>query len=184
MSRAKQLGRNALVFGLLGALCACVPLSAAHDTSRIGCVDNLPCSTEPHDLPQLLRYTEHVSRMEDPAQRREHALATQAFAHEASAFNRMRLALLLSLPDTSFRCESCARDLMRDYLQADGGDHTWRDFAALLLRSTEERLQLQRALDTERKQRLQATEQLEKLKAIEQRLTEREREASEPAVTP
>lgn len=183
MSRAKPFGRNALIFGLLAAVGACAPLSAARNADR-GCVDNMPCFDQPHDLAQLLRYTERVSRMEDPAQRREHALATQAFEREASAFNRLRLALLLTLPDTSFQCDSCAHDLMRDYLQAGGDDSTWRDFAALVLRSTEKRLRLQKALDTERKQRQQAAEQLEKLKAIEQRLTEREREASEPAQTP
>jgi hypothetical protein len=184
MSRAKLFGRNALLFGLLGALWACAPLSAARHTDRAGCVDYVSCFTQPHDLPQLLRYTERVSRMEEPAQRREHALATQAFARDATAFNRLRLAVLLTLPDTSFQCDSCARDLMRDYLQADGGDPTWRDFAALLLRSTEAHLQLQHTLDTERKQRQQALEQLEKLKAIEQRLADREHAASTPEDTP
>jgi hypothetical protein len=184
MSRAKLLGRNALVFGLLGALYACAPLSTARVADRSGCADNLPCFAQAHDLPQLLRYTERVSRMEDPAQRREHALAAQAFARDASAFNRLRLALLLTLPDTSFQCDSCARDLIREYLQADAHDPAWRDFAALLLRSAEQNLQLRRALDTERKQRQQALEQLDKLKAIEQRLSEREREASEPVQTP
>ena len=175
MNRTKQFRHSALILGVLGALCACAfPYAPSPD--RDDCLGN-QCFTQQEDPSGLLRYAEHVSRMDESARRREYTRAEQAFAHEASTLNRLRLALLLTQPDTPFQCDSCARDLLKSYLQHDN-DRAWRDFSALLLRSTEQRLALQQELDTERKQHQQMRQQLEKLKAIEKRLTERDRAAT------
>lgn len=165
------------MLGLLGTLCACTSAQFPHQLDGDDCFDNR-CFTQQEDPSGLLRYAEQVSRMSDPARRSEHARAEQAFANEASAFNRLRLALLLTLPDTPFQCDSCARDLLRSYLQHDDNNRAWRDFATLLLRSTEQRLALKQELETERKQHQQMRQQLEKLKAIEKRLNERDRAAT------
>lgn len=184
MSRLERFTRSALLVGLLGALWACAPFSTPRDVDGGGCLDD-PCITQRDDLARLLRYAEQVGRMSEPARRRQHALAEQAFAREASAFNRLRLALLLALPDSPLQCDSCARDLLRDYLQPDDNDRAWRNFATLLLHATEQRLALQQALETERRQHQLAREQVEKLKAIEQRINERDRAAiTEPKQTP
>lgn len=184
MNRAQQFRRSALMAGLLSALCACASLNSLRGIDSDSCVDD-PCLTQPEDPSRLLRHAEQVSRMSEPARRREYAQAERAFARDTGAFNRLRLALLLTLPDTAFQCDSCARNLLRDYLQQDGNDHAWRDVATLLLRSTEQRLALQQELETERKQHQQARQQLEKLKAIEQRINERDRAAAaKPDATP
>jgi len=168
--------------GVLGALCACASLNSPRDVDIDSCFDD-PCLTQRDDPSRLLRHIEQVSRMSEPARRREYAQAERAFARDTDAFNRLRLALLLTLPETPFQCDSCARNLLRDYLQQDGNDHAWRDFAALMLRSTEQRLTLQQELETERKQHQQVRQQLEKLKAIEQRINERAA-ATKPDATP
>lgn len=182
---ARRLARSALVVGLLIVPIACAPLQTPRNTDGESCFDEGWCTAHGDDLTRLLRLAERVRTMSEPGQRREHALAQRAFTREANGYNRLRLALLLTLPDTPFQCDACARDLLRDYPTTSGADTDTARFAAWLRDSTERRLQLQLALETERKQRQLVSQQLEKLKAIEQRLNDRDRAAlKEPEKTP
>ena len=174
LRRTRRFTHSALPFALLCALGACASITTPRDADGIDCFND-PCLTRSDDLSRLLHYAEQIGRMSEPARRREYELAEREFAREPNSFNRVRLALFLTVPDTPFQCDSCARDLLREYLQPGSNDRAWRDFAALLLRGAEERVALQQALDSERQQHQQAREQLEKLKAIEKRINDRDR---------
>lgn len=91
--------------------------------------ESLPAS----ELERLLQYFEYAKTLSREALRREYVQQEAAFAHDRRDANRLRLAFLLSLPDTDFRNHAYALELLQDYLHESAlHPPPLREIAALL----------------------------------------------------
>jgi hypothetical protein len=82
---------------------------------------------------RFLSYFRRIRALPYDALQREHALQEAAFASDPSDENRLRLVLLLSLPDTNFGNNTSALKLLQDYLNtAEPQQGQFREIAALL----------------------------------------------------
>lgn len=96
---------------LLGALAACAELPAGSARTSSGI--SLP-SLAISQSDMLLQSIDAVRKLANAEQLRELDKSRQAYAHNASEFNRLRLAWLLALPGTSFHDTSAALSLLND----------------------------------------------------------------------
>lgn len=64
------------------------------------------------DLDSLLRYFQRIKKLSGTELVREHEEARRTYAAAPSEYNRVRLAMLLSLPNTAFRNEAHALELL------------------------------------------------------------------------
>jgi len=72
-----------------------------------------PSSAKPvSDVENLLSYFHRLRTLPGPALGKEHENARQAYSRTRSEFNRVRLAMILSLPGTSFSDEPQALELL------------------------------------------------------------------------
>jgi hypothetical protein len=69
------------------------------------------------EVERFFHYVGHLRALPREALQHEHTQQEAAFAHDHSAASRLRLALLLSLPDTSFTNTTQALQLLQDYLK-------------------------------------------------------------------
>jgi hypothetical protein len=142
------------------------------------------------DLPALLRYAEAVCTLPPDKLQQVYVHAEKGVRQEPSSAARIRLALLLSRRDAPFFDESRARSLLQaaaDPGAGTNGDSESASLARLLLamlddraRMREERDRTEQALASERKARATLQRQLDELKAIEQKLNDRERSTEIP----
>ncbi|MCC6473135.1 MAG: hypothetical protein IT514_05260 [Burkholderiales bacterium] len=126
-----------------------------------------PLEAESRELSALVSYAHRVSSLRSNAQRNVLSAAAKEFTREPGVKQRLRLALLLSLPGTVIHDDVRALALL-DPLSAAGGNTPMTQFAALLHAQVESRVRDQKRL-------AQLREQLEGLRAIERSLNERER---------
>jgi hypothetical protein len=146
--------------------------------------------------PSLLKYYDWLQGQPRAAQKREYDVSHANFDAEPNALNRLRLALVLCLPDTPFRDYATARSLMTDYLDDAANERAEnRGLALLILGFIERNAQLQRQravaeqqLRKEQEIRVSLEErvaqleiQVEQLKAIEDSLMETEQSINVPA---
>jgi hypothetical protein len=73
------------------------------------------------DAESLLLYFQHVRKLSGADLSREHDAARQAYARARTDFNRVRVAMVLSLPGTSFYDETRALDLYDTVAKHEGG---------------------------------------------------------------
>jgi len=118
------------------------------------------------DVESLLLYFQHIRKLSGAEARREHEAAREAYARVRTDFNRVRLAMVLSLPGTAFYDDTRALDLCDTVAKHDGGR---LQGLALLLGS---QLQEQKRL-TASAQGLQ--QKLDALKSLERSMIERSR---------
>jgi hypothetical protein len=125
------------------------------------------------DVPQptsnaesLLLYFQHIRKLSGADVSREHEAARQAHARARTDFNRVRLAMVLSLPGTAFNDDARALDLCDAVAKHEGGR---LQGLALLLGS---HLREQKRL-TAGAQELQ--QKLDALKSLERSMIERSR---------
>lgn len=64
------------------------------------------------DADSLLLYFQHVKKLSGAELGREHEVARQAYNRARSDFNRVRLAMVLSLPNTGYGDETRALELL------------------------------------------------------------------------
>jgi len=67
-------------------------------------------------MEQFFQYFARLRALSREALQREYAQQERAFVHSRSAVDRLRLVLLLSLPDTDFANTAYARELLQEYL--------------------------------------------------------------------
>ena len=132
----------------------------------------------------LVAYTNWL-RERDPAQLERLLANAEARARNpADAPARLRLAVLLSLPQAPFRNDGRALDLVDEVIRS--GDEKARWFAYTLRWSLQDRQLLQadhhRALTREREQRAALKQKLNELKAIEEQI--HRRDIKTPNTTP
>ncbi len=118
------------------------------------------------DAESLLLYFQHIRKLPAADVSREHEAARQAHARARTDFNRVRLAMVLSLPGTAFNDDARALELCDAVSKHDGGR---LQGLALVLGS---HLQEQKRL-TANAQGLQ--QKLDALKSLERSMIERGR---------
>jgi len=114
----------------------------------------------------LLLYYQYVRKLSGAELGREHDAARQAYARSRSDFNRVRFAMMLSLPNVAFNDDARATDLLEPVSKSPGG-HLYG--LAYLLTS---QLQERKRLDANA-QGLQ--QKLDALRSLERSLIERKR---------
>ena len=157
---------------------------------------------EPNEGERFFQYFAYIRSLPPEALRREYAQQEVAFAQSRSEEDRLRLALLLSLPETAFGNRLYALELLQAYLNELEQQHTrFLDIAVFLVtfihskkqdnayESLAKRLQealsekerqlasqqeLNKKLQDERKNVKRLQEKIEKIKDIEKSLIERE----------
>ncbi len=187
-------GMALLLCGLLFGGCSSVksPYTSAHQSTG-----------QPNNVDGYLAYYRYTSILSTEELKKEYAMVTQAYAKTKNDNSRLQLALLLSLPNTSFRDDSRALGLLKEFLANKANDSSQlKDFALLLSSSVaehkrqEEKLKTEQSRNEELEQKLEVlkdklkTEQshgeeleqkLEALKGIEKSIIERQQ--SQPAMS-
>lgn len=163
------IGQSAVSACLLGTLTSCNALSPRTDApmARPQPVTSAP-ATDPETVHELLQYGRRLDTLQSQALDREYAQAVGALAGDASAANRIRVALLLSRVGTSFRDDKQAQALLKQVISDPR--HNSRKFhglAGFLVVMLDDRERLGQALAEERTQRQELQRKLEQLKVIE-----------------
>ena len=118
------------------------------------------------DVESLLLYYRHIGRLKENQLGRELEIARAAYARESSDFNRVRLAMVLGLPNTSLNDNTRALELLEPVVNNQTGDFS--ALASLLSMQLKERTRLDaNAQDLQKK--------LDALKSLERSMMERKR---------
>ena len=117
------------------------------------------------DTESLLLYFQHVRKLSGPDAAREHDAARQAYGRARTDFNRVRLAMILSLPGMPFTDEARALGLL-DTVARQGGK--LQGLAAVLVAQLQEQQRLAASA-----QGLQ--QKLDALRSLERNMIERSR---------
>ena len=139
-----------------------------------------------NDLESLLLYFAHIKELPAAELGNEHDNARLAFTEKQSDFNRVRLAMLLSLPNTEFYDNPGASDLLDPMLRNE--DSILRGLALLISVDLQERRRLDGRVQSLQQnvkslqqnvqglqQNMQGLQQkLDALKSLEKSMTERE----------
>jgi hypothetical protein len=118
------------------------------------------------DAESLLLYFQHIRTLSSADLSREHDAARQAYARARTDFNRVRLAMVLSLPGTAFNDDARALGLLDTVAKHDGG--RLQGLAALLGAHLQEQQRL--AVNAQGLQ-----QKLDALKSLERSMIERSR---------
>lgn len=118
------------------------------------------------DVESLLLYFQYIKKLTATDLGREHDTARQAYSRTRSDFNRVRLALLLVLPNAAFNDDTRALELLEPVAKNQSGQFS--GLATLLASHLQER----RRLDASA-QGLQ--QKLDALKSLERSMIERQR---------
>jgi hypothetical protein len=126
----------------------------------------IPIPDDLKDLSDLVGYYSQVAAMRPDDQRRAYADAGQAFSRDPTVYNRIRVALLASMPGTSFQDDVRALSLLEPYSQAGSSYDKLRQFGAILHGQIAERAKMRGRAD-------QLEKQLNALRAVERTIIER-----------
>ena len=118
------------------------------------------------DTESLLLYFQHVRKLSGPDAAREHDAARQAYGRARTDFNRVRLAMILSLPGMAFTDEARALGLVDTVARHQGGK--LQGLAAVLVAQLQEQQRLAASA-----QGLQ--QKLDALRSLERNMIERSR---------
>ncbi len=170
------------------ASAAVAPLSlAAAATAQPGNEAASPGSTEMaenralSELEKLFTYFEEVQKLTRNERLQEYELLKRTLDQDRSEYVRLQLAILLSVPDSTFHDEARAQSLIDPILKEKPGRPQLRPMAYLLSillaaqRDAEEELRvLKEALQDEAERNRTLEQKLEALKTLERNLIERE----------
>jgi len=118
------------------------------------------------DVESLVLYFQHIRKLTDPDLGREHESARQTYHRARSDFNRVRYAMVLSLPNSTFGDDGRALDLLEPVAKNRGG--RLQGIAAMLGSHIQEQQRLNTSV-----QGLQ--QKLDALKSLERAMLERSR---------
>jgi hypothetical protein len=173
---------SALGVTLTGVLCACATPIVDGSPATPVAVHVSEERLRSNELEALLGYTETVRLLNPAALQREFLRVHESHAKDASVANRLKLAILLSLRHAPFRDEARARGLLlQTAVDSSYNLPSYRQLAGLLLIGLDERRELERALEEERRQRHVLGKKLEQLKTIEEEI---DRRRAPPVMTP
>lgn len=123
---------------------------------------------------QLLAYYRRIAVLPPAELQREYAAAEQAFLEGGRPEQRLRLALLLSLPDASFHNADSALRLLQGYPGRTDATDTLGNFAFFLIARASEQHNAQAQLDGAAQRAAALQRQLDGLKSIERSLNQRQ----------
>lgn len=160
-----------LALGTCGALAGCSALRAPEDAGRAPEVEFAPetqaVPARPVDgAPTLLVYYQHLRKLSGGDLVREHESARQAYFRSRTDYERVRLAMVLSLPGFTFSDDARALELLDPVSKNPNGQ--LQGLAYLLAAHLQER----RRLDASA-QGLQ--QKLDALRSLERSMIERKR---------
>lgn len=151
-----------------GALAGCNALQTAQQ------------GIESRQVTELIDYTQKVAALRAADQRLELNASNQMFSKKQGDYNRLRLALLLALPGTTFNDDPRAVSLLEP-LAGSTAPGPMSQFAAMMQAQISERLrrsvQLKEQIEAMKaieRNAAQLKEQLDAMRAIERKLLERE----------
>lgn len=122
--------------------------------------------SEEHQVVELVGYAQRFAAMSAEEQRREYIAVNQQFGKDKTAYNRLRLALLLATPGASVHDDARAAALLEPLVTRNEAASPLRSLGALLYAQISER-------GREQKRAEQMRDQLDELKAVERTLIER-----------
>ena len=164
----KNLSARALV-ALLGTLAAGCETPPVVQPSPVQVQHSAAIRESLDELESIMKYFAYLRRLPGGDLGREHDMTRQAFAASASEGNRVRLALVLSLPAAPFKDQRHALELLEPMVKARSAHYTpLREFAFVVHALVFEQITLGRHAQT-------LKEKLDALKLLEKSLTERER---------
>jgi hypothetical protein len=126
----------------------------------------IPIPDDLRELSDLVGDYSRVAAMRPDDQRRAYEEAGQAFSRDPSPYNRVRVALLASMPGTSFQDDVRALSLLEPYSRAGPSYDKLRQFGAILHGQIAERTKARGRAD-------QLEKQLDALRAVERTIIER-----------
>jgi len=150
-------GAALLLCGLLFGGCSFVKSSL--DT-------NAPKTTrQPNDVDGYLAYFRYVSSLSGEELKKEYTAVNQVYAKNKNDSSRLQVALLLSLPNTSFRDDAKALGLLKEFLVNKANESSQlKDFALLLSAQIAEHKRQEEKLKTEQSRNEELEQKLEGLK--------------------
>ena len=134
--------RAALIalIGLTGCAVVTVPPKAAGDAAS---PNPIVYGQEAEEVLSLLSYYQRMLGLSGDEQRKELALVSQAYARDKRETDRLKLAMLMGLPNTSLRDEPKLIALLEGApSRITPADSPRRNLIALLLRQAQERNRL------------------------------------------
>jgi len=156
-------GRMVGLVGCLVLLAGCAELQEVETPKP---APAMPAERPISDVESLLLYHRHIGKLDEIQLSREYDIARRAYTRERSEFNRVRLAMLLGLPNTAQSNNARALELLDPVAKKEGGEFS--ALAALLATQLRERQRLDAsAQDLQQK--------LDALKSLERSMMERKR---------
>lgn len=123
---------------------------------------------------RLIVYADSIRWFAPSALNTERASAELDYRRNPNAFNRIRLAMLLTLRRAPFRDDMRARELLSQAAKESGAkNQPVRSLAMLLLQDLDDRWATDRTIDDERRQRHALQKKLDQLKAVEEEMDRR-----------
>ncbi len=133
-----------------------------------------------HDIDGLMQYYGQLGKIPAPRLEAEYQNASLDYSKTGSDSSRMRLALLLWLPGTSFRNPQAALDLLKTRPMLDPGLHSFADiFSAMLAQQQDaENAQqhLEQMLKEEKKHSSALQDKIDAVKKMEKALIHMEKQ--------
>jgi hypothetical protein len=164
----KNVSARALI-ALLGTLVAGCETLPVVQPSPVQVEQSEAIRESPDELESILEYLAYLRRLPEGDLAREHDRSRQAFATSASEGNRVRLALVLSLPAAPFKDQRHALKLLDPMVKDRSAQYTpLREFAFVVHALVLEQITLGSHAQT-------LKEKLDALKLLEKSLTERDR---------
>lgn len=140
--------------------------------------DDPAADTDAQAAIDALRYFHHAMTLPRERLRTEYLAAEQAFLEDDQPFNRVRLAILLSLPYTDFHSNANALNLLGEYLEGPS-EGPLSQFAFLLATVMLEQANADQRLKTFQRKTEALQQQLNDLKSIEENLSRRQAPGAE-----
>lgn len=155
---------------LLGALSGCIHAAEDEPPAEEPPSEKTPLNTASIDnVEGLASYGAWLRSIRSQTLEQEYAEAMAALENDPTAANRLRLALLLTLPGAPFQDPARASDYFDQIInEPEEAARSYRGLARFMKAVLEERRQLETLLAEERRQRQALLQKLEQLKAIEQ----------------
>lgn len=142
-----------------GSAWAAIPISSDRGADRVA---------------DLLAYAVELRRMSPEQLASEFHGAQASYTREPDGVNRLRLVVLLTLPDAPFHDDDRAIGMLDAYLDNPGGDPAaLQNFAALLRSTARRRVDDARSLAAERSRSDLLRKKIDELKSIEKSINDR-----------
>jgi cellulose biosynthesis protein BcsQ len=177
----KPIALSMLLLALLGTLLPGCAAKGDRLSSGNECFGRI-CVGQSAEAGELLAYNQRIRSLSPEELNSEYAIATQALTRQKSDANRLRIVLLLTQPNASFRDDTRAAALIDEVLANRPAENSAMKALAQLLgamvnerRRQEDRYQkLNQKLGDEEKRADALQQKLEALKTIEKNLINRE----------